>query len=591
MNQPSSTFAPIGKEWIAGSWQLELRDDEFADIHFDGRLVLRSVRAVIRDKDWNTSELVIEKVEAGNEQLKIHVISKGHGAEFAGWITFSASGQEAKVMVHLTALDDFQTNRTGLIVLHSPNCAGQNLDVTHSNGDLSRLKFPISISPHQPAAAIAALGWQDNGLQIELAFSGDVFEMEDQRNWTDASYKTYSRPLAMPFPYHIPKGQLVEQSITISVVVLDKEHKKSSLKELKLEPAGRFPAIQVGASTTKSSGTPSGIPKDFKPGNNTVLVELDLTSANWKLALRRAATSVRKLDIRIILSHYADLHSAIVELERLEFIQILRIGAFDSKTHVSPHKLTNLLSLAISTSNSVAVKNAKVVSGSRSHFTELNREQDSIIPKFSQFPIEEITFASTPLFHAHGTEQLLEAVAMQRLTAIQAVEIAKGRPVNVGPVSLRPRFNNVATSEAKSPNFTDLSAGYGAEIHGAVDYRQASPELGAWLIASAAAFAISGVSSITWFEQWGPRGLADNLGREYAAGIAFRTLSELQGGDLYSSDSIDGKIWGLASVKNGVTKILASNLHHQPVSFSISVQGVRRSIELGALSWAQVNLD
>ena len=28
--------------------------------------------------------------------------------------------------------------------------------------------------------------------------SGDSFEMEDHRNWTDASFKTYVRPLALP---------------------------------------------------------------------------------------------------------------------------------------------------------------------------------------------------------------------------------------------------------------------------------------------------------------------------------------------------------------------------------------------------------
>ena len=30
--------------------------------------------------------------------------------------------------------------------------------------------------------------------------------MEDQRNWTDASYKTYVRPLALPWPYTLAKG-------------------------------------------------------------------------------------------------------------------------------------------------------------------------------------------------------------------------------------------------------------------------------------------------------------------------------------------------------------------------------------------------
>ena len=46
---------------------------------------------------------------------------------------------------------------------------------------------------------------------------GDTFEMEDQRNWTDASYKTYVRPLALPWPYTLAKGSSLEQSVTLRV--------------------------------------------------------------------------------------------------------------------------------------------------------------------------------------------------------------------------------------------------------------------------------------------------------------------------------------------------------------------------------------
>ena len=46
---------------------------------------------------------------------------------------------------------------------------------------------------------------------------GDAFEMEDQRNWSDASYKTYVRPLTRPWPYTLPKGEKVAQSVTLSI--------------------------------------------------------------------------------------------------------------------------------------------------------------------------------------------------------------------------------------------------------------------------------------------------------------------------------------------------------------------------------------
>ena len=46
---------------------------------------------------------------------------------------------------------------------------------------------------------------------------GDTFEMEDQRNWLDASYKTYVRPLALPWPYTIGQGQRFTQSVALTV--------------------------------------------------------------------------------------------------------------------------------------------------------------------------------------------------------------------------------------------------------------------------------------------------------------------------------------------------------------------------------------
>ena len=47
------------------------------------------------------------------------------------------------------------------------------------------------------------------GVRAECRMEGDTFEMEDQRNWSDASYKTYVRPLALPWPYMLPvRGSL-----------------------------------------------------------------------------------------------------------------------------------------------------------------------------------------------------------------------------------------------------------------------------------------------------------------------------------------------------------------------------------------------
>ena len=119
---------------------------------------------------------------------------------------------------------------------------------------------------------------------------------------------------------------------------------------------------------------------------------------------------------------------------------------------------------------------------------------------------------------------------MQRLIAQQTVAMAGGAPVHIGPVSLRPRFNNVATAPEPAPTRADLAEGYGAEFTGSPDPRQAAPELAAWTIASAAALAVPGVASLAWFEEWGPRGIRSDSGEQLPVAAAIVALTRL--GDL-----------------------------------------------------------
>ena len=67
-------------------------------------------------------------------------------------------------------------------------------------------------------------------MSVTVNLDGDMFEMEDQRNWADASYKTYCRPLSQPFPYTLKKGQKVRQAVTVEVVARNwrkgKQHRR-----------------------------------------------------------------------------------------------------------------------------------------------------------------------------------------------------------------------------------------------------------------------------------------------------------------------------------------------------------------------------
>ncbi|MEJ0031488.1 MAG: hypothetical protein WDO15_14435 [Bacteroidota bacterium] len=58
--------------------------------------------------------------------------------------------------------------------------------------------------------------------RAELQFEGDIFETEDQRNWGDDSFKTYSTPLSRPYPVMLKPGDKVNQKVRLMLVKGDK---------------------------------------------------------------------------------------------------------------------------------------------------------------------------------------------------------------------------------------------------------------------------------------------------------------------------------------------------------------------------------
>src|SRR3712207_9295379 len=89
---------------------------------------------------------------------------------------------------------------------------------------------------------------------------GDTFEMEDQRNWTDASYKTYVRPLALPWPYTLAAGSELEQAVTVTVDAAQSARPPAAAgggaaASTRIgEPAGTIPPPGFGPEPTTPTG-------------------------------------------------------------------------------------------------------------------------------------------------------------------------------------------------------------------------------------------------------------------------------------------------------------------------------------------------
>jgi hypothetical protein len=184
--------------------------------------VLRAIYGAVRDKNWDTAlfELEVERLEQGEDAFSLEFLARSDQPAIPFWWkgTIVGRGGSLEFTFEGHARSAFLRNRIGLCVLHPiKECAGQRCRVQDGEGNWREDVFPFYISPHQPFKQLHGLSWRPSSdVQAEIRFEGEIFEMEDQRNWTDASFKTYSTPLELPFPVEVAAGERIFQRVVLS---------------------------------------------------------------------------------------------------------------------------------------------------------------------------------------------------------------------------------------------------------------------------------------------------------------------------------------------------------------------------------------
>ncbi|HEX7899011.1 MAG TPA: hypothetical protein VF950_14705, partial [Planctomycetota bacterium] len=158
-----------------------------------GHEAVRRIYVAVRDREWNTlpAQVWNVQVRADPDSFEVSYLArcaKGD-IDFAwkavitgdakGTVSFRMSGQ---------ARSDFYRNRAGFCVLHPRACAGLPASVESADGGLRRGNFPRYIYPNPPFTNFNKIWYAPApGLKLRVTLEGDAFEMEDQRNWSDAS--------------------------------------------------------------------------------------------------------------------------------------------------------------------------------------------------------------------------------------------------------------------------------------------------------------------------------------------------------------------------------------------------------------------
>jgi hypothetical protein len=544
-----------------GSWTLEIRGDEVSEIRYDGVYLLRAIRPVVRDRDWNTVpvEVVAQQPLDDGTRVVTHLRFAADGIAYEATVGLRLGvgerGGDLTVEFDGRALVGFERNRIGLVVLHPAADAGRAVDVAHTDGRVTAGSWPTAISPHQPFRDVAGFAWSTDGVAATLTLTGDVFETEDQRNWTDSSFKTYSTPLDRPFPVAVPPGGTCRQSVRLTAAGRSSRPVTTLVPDevtITDEVVGRLPPISIGASLYP----PPSRPPALGPGFETVLVELTGDVGRWPehidAAARQAGALGAALDVRIVTEDEEAVDGAVALLAGYP---VVRVAAFDERSHISTPPLWK----ALRDSTRRHGLGAQLVGGTRAHFTELNRQIRNI-----PSDVPALTFSVTPQMHATEVPHIVESLSAQPTVTGNALRLAEGRPVFLGPVTLARRFNAVATTAAADP---------AVEAERATDPLQPCPFTAAWTVGSVAALATTGVAGLCYFEITGPRGVVGADGAPTPAGRVLADLAGLRGRPvLHRVGPSDIPVLAVVA-DDGAVEVLIANLSAGPRTVGVTRGG------------------
>ena len=182
------------RELVAGPLSALLDGAALRRIRFGGIEVLRSIAFLMRDANWGTPPTVLSRLNISEASDSFAVVAEGRigpdgeALRIGLRIEGSADGR-LSVEAEARPERDLATNRTGFVVLHPlAGVIGRPMTVEHTDGTRATVSIPEAIAPDQPIFDIAGLEYQPaDGLTARVTMTGDAYEMEDQRNWTDAS--------------------------------------------------------------------------------------------------------------------------------------------------------------------------------------------------------------------------------------------------------------------------------------------------------------------------------------------------------------------------------------------------------------------
>jgi len=525
---------PAAKPWMVecGPVQFKFESGDIRYLTVHGREVIRRIYAAVRDRNWGTVSGVISdlsyQVDEGQFVIRYRSEHRQHEIDFV-WDAQILGTDSGAIEFQFDGLarSTFLKNRIGFCVLHpSDQAAGTPCQVTYTNGQSQELRFPRTIASEQPVHGFtnlaAMLSQIDAGSWLKLEFEGDAFETEDQRNWIDASFKTFCTPLRLPFPVQIKQGQRIQQRIRLSIVheglpwagtprAEQPEQRPVRIETdspdvcplVTLQPAEPPAAISlppVGiilADEEEVTHDAGSLQRLHRLGLSHVRIDVRLSdlSQTWKQKFATAAEITPKVELAVHLDQ-----GTTEEQSRWlrEFVSTVR------DQQVNLHHVLALGSRSERSTSSAVLKmvreafepfDVRVGAGTDADLYQMNLQPP---PAEADF----FFWSMNPQVHAFDCGSIAETPRAARDQLDSVADYYPDKPRVVTPVTLKPRFNPVATGPTAAREADGLPD--------SVDPRQMTLFAAGWTVAMLANLFAGRVESLTLFETIGWRGLLES---------------------------------------------------------------------------------
>jgi hypothetical protein len=552
----------------AGPLSLTYENGDLRYIRYGEREIIRRIYVALRGEAWFTVVPILHNIaiEVSTDDFYITYTvdykNQERNIDFSAQFTLSGRA-DGTVIVEFEgeARSTFKRNRIGICVLHPAQaCAGQPVTITHNHGRPQSGMFPITIQPDQPFLDIAALTQEiEPGIQSTIRFSGDVFEMEDQRNWLDASFKTYSTPQALPKPVEIPAGTRIHQTVTLKLHRNTMNFGEDAVNGDRwtlgtTTTAASFPlnppvSVQISpGSIAPFPGFGLMLPSDELPLSEDAEAALssirldhlrfdaDVTQPGWQDRITEANDTAARQEVPLLLGlanfEQMRLTDRGMELQR-------PVEAFLFLSH------TGEFIPVFGKSRPFLPAGAMLIAGSSNNFTELNRNRPEMTT------VDGLVFAATPQVHSVDDTSIMETPPTFAEQLLTARTFAAGKPVLVGPLTLYRPGHGVAVQQ-----------------HGIMG--------AAWYVAALSYAAQGAAARITLCDLSGPQGILSEDGLAYPVYYALTAVGTASGGSTQAvtiSDPLHVACLSVIAQNSAWQDIFLVNL--QPSTTFVTLSGIQ----------------